>query len=203
MTVSAADLGDVERLARAIGLLQDGGFNDDWLSNPARYLGFVLSDDGQRAALLAAVDDLLGGGDRETDAQGLVWLPLFERDDPALAFAAVIDERAADHVAIGVGVKLSAEAPHAAMRLHIPLFKAARGNTAIDEPILLGRAGGRITFACDITVDSAAPSPGQAHLAAVGLASTCRRTARRRTSASRCPDCNSPAPPRRATSRCR
>ena len=169
MTVSAADLGDVERLARAIGLLRDDGFNEDWLSNPARYLGSVLSDDAQRAALLGAVDDLLGGGDRETDAQGLIWLPLFERDDPALAFAAVVDERATDYIAIGIGVKLSGEAPHAAMRLHIPLFKAARGNTSIANPILLGHAGGSIAFACDVTVDTAAPTPGQPHLASVGL----------------------------------
>ena len=39
MTFAASDLGDIERLARAIGLVDEGGgFNDDWLANPGDYL---------------------------------------------------------------------------------------------------------------------------------------------------------------------
>ena len=34
---------------------------------------------------------------------------------------------------------------------------------------MLGQPGGTIDFTCDITVETAAPSPGQAHLRAVGL----------------------------------
>jgi hypothetical protein len=170
MSFAASDLGDVERLARAIGLIRsNGSFNDDWLANPGDYLASVLSDDAQRLALLGLIDDLLGGGTRTTDALGQIWLPLFESSDPPVAFHAVIDDRATDHVRVGLGVKLTSQAPASATSLHLPLFKAGRGTHSVSNPELLGQSGGAINFVCDITVDPAAPTPGQAHLRAVGL----------------------------------
>ena len=171
MSFSSSDLGDIEKIARAIGLVRsDGSFNDDWLANPGDYLGSVMSDDNQRLSLLAFVDDLLGGSTRQTDAQGQIWLPLFESTDPPVAFFVVVDDRAANHVRIGLGVKLTSQNPASTTSLHLPLFKTGRGNHAVTNPVLLGQSGGAINFTCEITVDPAAPAPGQAHLRAVGLA---------------------------------
>ncbi len=171
MTFAASDLGDIERLARAIGLVDEGGgFNNDWLSNPGDYLASVISSDTQREALLGVVDDLLGGGPAETDPSGRIWLPLFESTDPPVVFFAVVDESASDQVRLGLGVKLTSHNPNSTTQLHLPLFKAGRGNNAVADPILLGAPGGVITFLSEITVDTAPPVPGQAHLRGVGLA---------------------------------
>ena len=169
MSFSASDLGDVAQLARAIGLVKaNGEFNDDWLSNPGDYLSSVISDDGQREAFLGVVDDRLGSGSAETDASGRIWLPLFESNDPPVAFFAVVDASASDHVRLGLGVRLTSQNPVSSTRLHLPLFKTGRNGASVD-PILLGTRDGVISFASDITVDAAAPVPGQAHLRAVGL----------------------------------
>ena len=169
MSFAVSNLGEVEQLARAIGLVTGAGFNDDWLSRPGHYLGSVLAEDAQRDALLAVIDELLGGSARQTDARGQIWLPLFESQDPPISLYAVVDNQPADHIRIGLGVKLAAQSPEAAASLHLPLFKAGRASHSVDNPILLGQPGGIIDFTCDITVDTAAPSPGQAHLRAVGL----------------------------------
>lgn len=169
MTVSGADLGEIEDLARAIGLLGPGGFNPDWLADPERYLASILANDDQRAALLAFVDAMLGGGERRTDANGQIWLPLFESASPPIAFHCVVDERQPDHIRIGLGVRATSAAPQAALAVHVPLFKAARGTGTVANPILLGQPGGRIQLALDVTVATGAPAPGAGQLRSVGV----------------------------------
>ena len=169
MSFAPDNLGEVEEIARAIGLVNGSGFNDDWLSRPGLYLSSILAEDAQRNALIGVVDDLLGGSARETDSRGQTWLPLFECSDPRVTFYAVVDDRPTDHVRVGLGVKASATSPDASARFHAPLFKAARSGHSVANPILLGQAGGVIDFTCDITIDPASPAPGQAHLRAVGL----------------------------------
>jgi hypothetical protein len=169
MSVSGADLGEIENLAKAIGLLRPDGFNPDWLADPEGYLASILSDDGQRAALLAFVDSALGGGERRTDANGQIWLPLFESASPPIAFHCVVDERQPDHIRIGLGVRATSAAPQAALAIHVPLFKAARGTGTVADPILLGRPGGRIQLVLEATVDSGTPAPGASHLRSVGV----------------------------------
>lgn len=169
MSFAVSNLGEVEQLARAIGLVTTSGFNDDWLSRPGHYLGSVLAEDAQRDALLDVIDELLGGSARQTDARGQTWLPLFESTDPPVSFYAIVDNQPADHIRVGLGVKLTAQSPQASASLHLPLFKAARASHSVANPILLGQPGGVIDFACDITIETAPPSPGQAHLRGVGL----------------------------------
>ena len=171
MSFAPDNLGEVEEIARAIGLVNGSGFNDDWLSRPGLYLSSILAEDAQRNALIGVVDDLLGGSARETNSRGQTWLPLFECSDPRVTFYAVVDDRPTDHVRVGLGVKASATSPDASARFHAPLFKAARSGHSVANPILLGQAGGVIDFTCDITIDPASPAPGQAHLRAVGLKS--------------------------------
>jgi hypothetical protein len=169
MSFAASDLGDVEQLAHAIGLVTDSGFNDDWLSRPGHYLSSILAEDDQREALLEIVDELLGGSTRETDARGQIWLPLFESQSPPVSFFAVVDDQPTDHIRIGLGFKVRSQSPEAAASLHLPLFMAARAGHSVANPILLGQAGGTIDFTCDITVSTASPPPGEAHLRGVGL----------------------------------
>ena len=170
MSFAVSSLGDVEQLARALGLVRsDDSFNDDWLSNPGDYLSSALSDDHQREALVALVDELLGGGTRQTDTSGRIWLPLFESADPPVSFFLVVEDAAVDHVRVGVGVRFTSSAPDSISSLHLPLFKAGRNQHTVSEPVLLGQPGGVITFTSEITIDPSAPAPGQAHLRAVGL----------------------------------
>ena len=50
----------------------------------------MLSNAPQRAALIAFVDEALGGADRTTEP-GVIWLPLVEVTDPPL-LAMTVDE---------------------------------------------------------------------------------------------------------------
>ena len=70
MSVTADDLGVLGNLATAIGLLDDDGDpNPDWFGDPEESLTTMLADDGQREALIAFVDEAMGGADRETEAR--------------------------------------------------------------------------------------------------------------------------------------
>ena len=82
MSLVSADLGEIKNLATALGLVDAGGdFRGDWLSRPGDYLSSVLADAGQRDALVAFVDEALGGEAREQDPDGLVWLPIVSSEN--------------------------------------------------------------------------------------------------------------------------
>ena len=92
----ATDLGVLGELAGALGLVDgDGALNESWLSDPGSYLSSVLADEDQRHALVAFVDDVLGGEERTTGPDGLVWLPIVDENDPDLTVSIVLDEQPA------------------------------------------------------------------------------------------------------------
>jgi len=94
VSAAAPALGDLQELARALGLI-DGSdnFRTDWLSQPGRYLSTVLADEAQRNALVGFLDEILGSGNVETDANGLVWLPLASSTAPQFKVYIVLDPR--------------------------------------------------------------------------------------------------------------
>ena len=168
MTLSIDDLGVLGNLGTALGFLDDGGGpNSAWFGAPDESMKTMLSNDVQREALVAFVDDALGGADRSTQ-DGVVWLPLVSIDDPQITLYATLDDRPADHVAIGAAVSFSTSDPQSRTTLSVPLFRAAKANESVD-PVLLGDVGGRIQLTTSITVDASAPTPGAAHLGAIGF----------------------------------
>ena len=169
MTIGAADLGVLGNLAEALGIFRNGDPNPDWFGRPEDFLGTMLANEAQRAALIAFVDDALGGADRTTEA-GVIWLPILSLDNPALSVAVTVDESQSDALHIGVGFKFSTQNPTSSTTLAIPLFRAQKGNgPAVTESLLLGSSGGRIRIGTTITIASAPPVPGQAHFGAIGI----------------------------------
>ena len=160
------DLGPVSSLATALGLLTPGGDpNPAWFGHPEEYLATVLAEEAQREALVAFVDDALGGEDRTTDAAGAVWLPVvsLKPPQPLLDVSVVIDDTLSDDfVAVGLGLSVRTVAPASRSTIHVPLFRAAKKNRSVADPFLLGAVGGRIQVATEVTV-------GDPHLASIGL----------------------------------
>jgi hypothetical protein len=169
VTFRTEDLGALGNLAEALGIFQNGNPNPDWFGRPEDFLGTMLANEAQRAALIAFVDDALGGADRTTEA-GVIWLPILSLDDPPLSVAVTVDESRSDVLHIGVGFRFSTTNPTSSTTLAIPLFRAQRGNgPAVAQSLLLGSSGGRIRIGTAITIDSAPPLPGQARLGAIGI----------------------------------
>ena len=169
MSLSGADLGVLADLAEALGLTNDGAFEAEWLSDPGKHLGAMLANQRQRDALIAFVDEVLGGAQRSTGPDGSTWLPIAQASNPAVTVYAVFDDRAADSVAIGVGVRVVSTAPAASLSAHVPLFRAAKQGHTVASPVLLGTAAARGTLSIDITTDAAPAVPGQARLGGVAL----------------------------------
>jgi hypothetical protein len=169
MAFATQDLGVLGNLAEALGIFQGGTPNGDWFGQPEQFLATMLSDQGQRAALLAFVDEAMGGADRTTEA-GVVWLPIVTLDDPALSVAVTVDESKPDGLHIGLGLRFNTTNPTSATTLAIPLFCAQKGNgPAVTQPLLLGSMGGRIRIGAAITIDGTPPVPGQARLGGIGI----------------------------------
>ena len=139
MTLAASDLGLLGRLAQALGLFgADGQPNPDWFAHPEDSLKNVLAAEPQRRALLAFIDEALGGSER-TEIGGITWLPLIEvKDEPAFTLSLTVDERPADGLHVGVGLTVRTGTPASSTSLAVPLFRAeGRVTAAIADPTRL------------------------------------------------------------------
>jgi large repetitive protein len=187
MTLDASALGSFGDLATALGLLGPGGAaNPAWFEDPVNGgdgstgtgLKHIMSDAGQRDALLRFVDSVLGPPEARTERDAR-WVPLFANDDPVLTVYAVVESVPDAHeVRLGVGVEHTTQGgpPTVSTRAHVPLFRFAdRGHDLGpgDTPwLLLGRPGGEISVTVDATITTTAPAPGVASLG--GVAATVR-----------------------------
>ena len=170
MSLTADDLGVLGSLAIALGVMDDDGNPaPGWFEDPLASLKTVVADDAQRAALIAFVDEAMGGADRETDLAGATWLPVIALEDPPLSFAVTVDDAAADHVDIGLGISGTTASPASTSSVSVPLFRCAKRGRSVASPFLLGQPGGRVRAATLITVDAAPPVPGEARLGSIGL----------------------------------
>ena len=169
MSLGKGDLGILGNLAEALGIFDGGNPNADWFANPDTHLKRILADAGQRAALLAFVDDALGGADNSTEA-GVIWVPLVKVPDLPLTVAMTVDERPADGLYIGVGLKVTTSDPVVSTStLSIPLFcAAADGKSPTGQLVLLGSGRGRIRIGSEVTVSGPAVA-GEARLGAIGI----------------------------------
>ena len=171
MSLGSSDLGVLGNLAKALGIFDaDGNPNQGWFADPGASLKTMLFSPAQRGALIAFVDDALGGADRSTEA-GVTWLPIVEIKDPPLSVAVTVDDAAGDGTLhLGLGLRVRTTAPASSTTLSVPLFRAGKqGGPAVSQPLLLGSTGGRIRIGTSVTVDGAPPVPGQARLGAIGL----------------------------------
>lgn len=171
MTIAANDLGVLSHLAIALGIFTPAGDpNPNWFGDPEASLKKMLANDAQRAALIAFVDDAMGGADRTTDPSGVVWLPIVRLKNPDLTLAITVDDRKADGIHIGVGLTVRTNNPGSSSSLAIPLFLAKKENgPPVNNPLLLGSPGGRIRISTSITIKGAPPAPGAAALETIGL----------------------------------
>lgn len=171
MSLGSQDLGVLGNLAEALGIFDGGAPNPDWFGEPDRFLKQILANPAQRAALIAFVDEALGGADRTTTA-GVVWLPIvsIERPDAVVSLAVTIDESRPEGLHVGIGLKFETPTPASATTLALPLFLMAKeGGPPVTQPLLLGQAAGRIRIGTSIILDDAAPVAGQARLGGIGL----------------------------------
>ena len=95
MTLARDDLGVLGNLAEALGLFIDGEPNADWLAHPDTYLVDMLANPAQREALMAFVDEALGGDERDVRA-GVTWLPIVQVDEIGLTASLTVDDSHAD-----------------------------------------------------------------------------------------------------------
>lgn len=171
MKLAADDLGVLANLAIALGVFTPSGDpNPDWFGNPEASLANVLANDDQRHALLAFIEEAMGGAGRTTDSRGVVWLPVVHVDDPDLTISITVDESHHDGLHVGLAVSVRTTGPASRSSLAIPLFRTHReGGPPITAPLLLGSRGGRIRLSTAITLDDSVPVPGRARLGAIGI----------------------------------
>ena len=172
---SADEFGDVASLLRALGLVDaDGDFVGNWVADPGSHLKTILSDDGQRAALLdfvAAARD----GEQQSDHAGRAWVEVLKEQVAGLGtvrFHLVLDSAPAGEVRLYLGVKLDAGVPDTVCRasLLFPLFRVPKsGPGGAPNAELIGTPGGVIELTADFILSTAAPPAGQAALAGLGL----------------------------------
>ncbi len=121
----STDLGDLAGLATALGLLDDDGdLVADWFTRPGDYLSSVLRVPHQREALVAFVDEMLGGDEAVTDAAGRQWLPLVDVENGAFSAYAVL-QADSERVTVGAGVRVlvtSESGVRCAVEAVAPLF---------------------------------------------------------------------------------
>ncbi len=195
MTVDADSLGAFADLAKAIGLLDLAGQpNPSWFGDPLGSAGdggaggnphglrHLLADDGQRAALLAFVDGVLGPPERAGRA-GQTWVPLFTETEPQITVSAVLAETTGTTgttgtVQLGVGFEHTSAGgpPTVSTRVHVPLFQFERrdgappvGPAGLPSWLLLGTPGARVRIEVDATLTDAAPAPGAAALGGLAV----------------------------------
>lgn len=169
MTMTGEDLGVLGNLAEAIGIFEGGSPNSDWIGRPDHYLARMLSDDDQRQALVAFIDEVLGGSEAISAPGGKTWLPVVELrpPDPDLKVCLVIDDQAegepAQPVRVGLGLVMHTATPvESDTTLEIPLFQVDGNGVTVTEPFLLGQVGGRIRIGTSIVV-------GEPTIRAIGL----------------------------------
>jgi hypothetical protein len=162
----SVDLGDLAGLATALGLVDDGDLVPDWFARPGDYLSSVLREPGQREALVAFVDEMLGGDEAGTDDQGRQWLPLITVGAGRFTACAVIQPEAG-RVVVGVGLRVavtSASGVGCDVEAVVPLFAQP---TSGPTTVVPGSVGAYVDLSLDLTFP---PGTSRAEVSLAGVA---------------------------------
>ena len=120
-------------LAEALGLIEDGRLQSDFLSDPGTTLKGMLVDAERREKLLAVVQALLAQADLGVGPAGTVdgrdWLPVIGNDvgddgSNHVDVSIVLDHSEAAHTLVGIGVRYTHDAsdgPRLALEAIVPL----------------------------------------------------------------------------------
>ena len=155
--------------AEALGLVAGDDLVPDWFARPGDYLATVLRNPAQRAALVAVMDELLGGEQAATDARGRQWLPLVTVEGGRFSGYAVLDA-AADagrvEIAVGAGVSVtSASGVGCDVEAVVPLFAQVVSTGA--TTVVAGTTGAYADLTLALTLPAATETGGVALSGAV------------------------------------
>jgi len=122
--MSVAELeAEVLDVATALGVVRGGGLSDGFFEDPLKSLRTILSDPGQRAALLAALDGLLAADGSISEPTGsLTRHPLVESAIGMLAIS-ILRSGSADDPTVVVGLYGQAAADGYRVAVDIPLVR--------------------------------------------------------------------------------
>ncbi len=158
MTQPTLDLGDIAKLAVALGITNaDGNPNGKWFQKPFDYLKEIFSNDEQRSALLNLINQLLNVGSECSQADappGDEWFEILRAQAEGIALNLVIEADQGDKVHIGLGVVAESDDPASTTKLHLPLFQVPKAGSVehAEELFLLGKENGQIVFSTNIDI---------------------------------------------------
>ena len=163
------DLGDLTRIATALGLVRDGSPNGEWFAEPDRFLAQVLStrSNATRSSGPSTTCWRWGRDRRGTLDPGAD--PGARRRGALDLVIDVVDGGRRVHLGLGVRVRRTADTDSAGVRIeaYVPLFAAA-GSEQVASPLLLGAADGTIELELAVDMPTATAVGGVA-LTAVEL----------------------------------
>lgn len=179
---ATADLDVFSTLAEAVGLTRNGQLRGQWFQDPIgepngseRGLSSMMYTDDQREALMAFVDGVLGGSDRNTRGEA-VWVPLF-KESGTTVFVVVAEADDGAQVGFGIEYDSGSSTPSVAVKAHVPVFQFPREDadpldTSGAQPdwLVLGREAVCIDLSLEVTVSNAAPVAGELYVGGVYLA---------------------------------
>ena len=175
---------EIVDLGLAIGLLHRVGgsveFDSDWFSNPGPKVATTLADGDRRAALVRFVQ-AVNGAAPTVNSGGVTLLKVIDASEldipnpPDLSVMLAIDDRAATHVEVGLGVSFATHtAPRTRTDVIVPLYRTGKlagqvVSTVPEHFALVAGAPIRVATSLDLAV---APDPSGFGLAAVEIAAT-------------------------------
>jgi hypothetical protein len=148
----------VENAAKAIGLFgSDGNLSSDWFTNPLIPLGKVLTDPGQRAAVLGLLDQLWPPVNPPGAPPTEKWHPLLGPQDRGNLYLTVANGSGPLKIGLAGDAHSTASPLTASLRGHLPLVSVTGGSVSF----ISGTADG--PFEAEVRVElNWAISKGQA-----------------------------------------
>ncbi len=146
--MNTQDLGaELQDLAKALGLINDTGFNWDWFGDPLGNLEKVFSNGTQRDAFNELLNALIAPAQIAGVPSSESWHPLLASQQRGNVYLTVKED--GSNVTFGVAGEFhSATTPDASLRAHLPLFTS--NGTSIS--IIAGSPTGKLEVALRVDV---------------------------------------------------
>jgi hypothetical protein len=146
------------------------GLNEEWFSDPGRYLAGVFAERTQRDALLRLASRQLGNPVGDLDLPdvpaGQQWVPL--ASTPTGGLYLVVEDENDDGAVLGLGARAATLTdPVMAATVHVPLLRAGGDHAGF----VVGTAAGTISVGVSVSLEGG-PTPGGVALDGTTLALT-------------------------------